>query len=155
MIFFSSFCVTYLTSSAASFALIQCVIIELSLPQFQQRTLLDSLDLQISGGENLIGQHWHKVLPASHGQLITTKGKGPHKAKQGHQEFTVKDVGEGLFLRFQGIFKAHIYTLLLQYKDKWQIRTSLTKSKMVLITLALFKWVEHSVLCYEKKSNSV
>lgn len=129
MIFFSSFWVSYLTVSAASFALIQCVIIELSLPQFQQRALLDSLDLQISGGENLIGQHWQKVLPASHGQLITAKGKGSHKTKQGHQGFTVKDVGEGLFLKFQGIFKAHIYTLLLQYKDKQQIRTSLTEKQ--------------------------
>ena len=49
------------------------------------------------------------------------------------------DVGEGLFLRYQGIFQAHIHTLLLLYKYKWQIRTSLTGKGVMLATLALFK----------------
>lgn len=62
------------------------------------------------------------------------------------------DVGEGLFLRYQGIFQAHIHTLLLLYKYKWQIRTSLTGKGVMLATLALFKWLEPCSVLGEKKS---
>lgn len=61
------------------------------------------------------------------------------------------DVGEGLFLRYQGIFQAHIHTLLLLYKYKWQIRTSLTGKGVMLATLALFKWLEPCSVLGEKK----
>ena len=98
MIFLSSFCVTYLTNSEDSCSLIQCVITEFSLPQFPPRHLLDSLDLQISGKENLIGQAWDKVLPASYGQPFTAKGKGPCRQNKATSIHSYRCEGNVYFL---------------------------------------------------------
>lgn len=81
MIFFSCLCVVYLTTSVASLSLIQRVNVEISLTQLQPRTLLDSLDFQISGRENFVGQRWDEVPPISCSQSMVGKGKEPRKAK--------------------------------------------------------------------------
>ena len=92
MISLSSFCVTYLTNSEASCSLIQCVITEFSLPQFLSRTLLDSLNLQMSGKENLAkpGIKCSQLLMGNQSQ---PKEKD-HVGKTRLQAFTLTDVRE-------------------------------------------------------------
>lgn len=133
----------------ASCSLIQCVITEFSLPQFPPRTPLDSLNLQISEREKLIGLAWDKVLPASYGQPINhSQRKRTMKAKQAYRHSLLWMWAKCLFLKYQGIFQAHIHTLLLRHKEKQQIRTSLTENGDGSVYSGL---VYMSILCYEKK----
>jgi len=100
-------------NTEASCSLIQCVITEFSLPQFRTRTLLDSLNLQISGRENLIGLAWDKVLPASYGQPITAKGKGPCRQNKATGIHSYGCGGNVYFLSIKYFPSSHSYSFVM------------------------------------------
>lgn len=66
--------------------------------------------------ENLIGLAWDKVLPVSYGQPINhSQRKGPCRQNKPTRH-SLWMWGKCLFLKYQGVFQAHIHTLLWHMK---------------------------------------